>query len=161
VTDKGFTMIKIISRTIFVLVVFNFVSSSVLASDSLISIESGYSVKQTADRFEAVLKKKGLTIFARIDHSSNASTVGLELGPTELIIFGNPKVGTPLMQCSKQVAIDLPQKALFWSDVNGQTWLSFNNPEYLKERHDIKGCDSVIQKISSVLDNLSKAAVAK
>jgi len=136
-------------------------SSSILATESMVSIESKYTVKETADRFQKSLELKGLTLFARIDHKRNASNVNLELAPTEVIIFGNPKVGTPLMHCSKQVAIDLPQKALFWEDKNGQVWLSYNNPEYLKERHNIKGCDKVVKKITAVLDKLSKAAISK
>lgn len=150
-------MLKTISRAIFTLVF----SSSVLATESVISIESNYTVKETTDRFERILEKKGLTMFARINHSVNASNVNLELAPTEVIVFGNPRVGTPLMLCSKTVAIDLPQKALFWEDINGQVWLSYNNPEYLEERHNIKGCEQVINKISDVLGKLSKAATSK
>lgn len=149
-------MIKIISYALFSLVI----SSSVLAAESIISIESQATVKETADRFEKILTEKGLTIFARINHGRNASDVDLTLGPTEVIIFGNPKVGTPLMQCSKTVAIDLPQKTLFWEDTQGQVWLSYNNPEYLKERHNIQGCEQVINKISDVLAMLSKAATS-
>lgn len=132
-----------------------------MASENLVSIKSPYTVKESVDRFEKILKKKGLTIFSRINHSKNAASVGLELMPTEVIVFGNPKVGTPLMQCSKTVAIDLPQKALFWTDAKGQAWLSYNNPEYLKERHNIVGCDHVIEKISGVLDALSRAATSE
>lgn len=150
-------MIKAFSSILLTLVF----SGSVLAAESVISVESNYTVKQTADRFENILKKKGLTIFARINHGENAASVNLDLSPTEVVIFGNPKVGTPLMQCSKTVAIDLPQKALFWEDTKGQVWLSYNNPEYLKARHGIKGCDQVITKISNVLDKLSKAATSK
>ncbi len=150
-------MIKAVSGILFTLVF----SSSVLAADSVISIESHYTVKQTADRFEAILKKKGFTVFARINHSENASSVKLDLAATEVVIFGNPKVGTPLMQCSKTVAIDLPQKALFWEDKKGQGWLSYNNPEYLKQRHSINGCDQLVTKISNVLSKLSAAATSK
>lgn len=130
-------------------------------TDSLVSVKSNYTVAQTADRFENILAKKGLTLFARIDHEANAGSIELDLAPTQVIIFGNPKVGTPLMQCSKGVAIDLPQKALFWEDNEGQKWLSYNKPEYLKQRHNIKGCDAVISKISTVLAKLAKAATAK
>ena len=136
-------------------------ANAALASESLISVESHYSVKKTADRFENILANKGLTIFARINHSENASNVNLDLAPTEVVIFGNPKVGTPLMQCSKTVAIDLPQKALFWEDNKGQVWLSYNNPEALKERHGIKGCDQLVTKISHVLGKLSEAATSE
>jgi uncharacterized protein (DUF302 family) len=136
-------------------------SFSVVASDGLVKYESHYSVKETADRFESIAKSKGLTLFVRIDHQQNANAVGLELRPTEVIIFGNPKIGTPLMQCAQEVAIDLPQKVMVSEDANNKVWLSYNNPNYLMKRHEIKGCDEVINKISDVLSKLSKAAVAK
>lgn len=135
-------------------------SCSAVASESIISVESNYSVKVTADRFDELVKSAGLTLFARINHSQNASTVNLELAPTEVIIFGNPMVGTPLMQCSKTVAIDLPQKALFWQDSDGKVFLSYNDPQYLKVRHSIDGCEGVLDTMSGVLDRLSKAATS-
>jgi uncharacterized protein (DUF302 family) len=150
-------MLKIILSAMFVLAF----TGSALATESIISVESNYTVGATANRFEKVLKKKGFTIFSRINHSKNAADVDLKLAPTEVIIFGNPKVGTALMQCSKTVAIDLPQKALFWQDEKGLVWLSYNNPEYLKKRHGIKGCNQMIAKISHVLDQLSQAATSK
>jgi len=136
-------------------------SASLSAADGLVKLESNYTVKETADRFENIAKSKGLTLFARIDHQQNARGVGLELRPTEVIIFGNPKVGTPLMQCAQNVAIDLPQKVMVNEDANSKVWLTYNNPEYLMKRHGIKGCDNVINKISGVLSKLSNAAVAK
>ena len=134
------------------------ISAYATAVEGIITLESNYSVKETANKFESIIEKKGLTLFARIDHQQNAAGVNLELRPTELIIFGNPKVGTPLMQCSQQVAIDLPQKVLIWKDEKGTVRLSYNNPEYLKERHQIEGCNKVINKISNVLKALTKAA---
>ena len=128
------------------------------ATESLISLESKYSAKETADRFESVLKNKGLTLFARIDHQKNAAGVNLQLRATEVIIFGNPKVGTPLMQCAQIVAIDLPQKVLITEDLDKRVWLTYNNPEYIKGRHAIKGCDEGINKISLILNKLSIAA---
>lgn len=136
-------------------------SFSVAGSDGLVKYESEYSVKETADRFESIAKSKGLTIFVRIDHQKNASSVGLELRPTEIIIFGNPKVGTPLMQCAQDVAIDLPQKIMISQDANNKVWISYNDPNYLMKRHEIKGCDQVITKISAVLAKLSKAVATK
>lgn len=136
-------------------------SFSVVASDGLVKYESNYSVKETADRFEDIAKSKGLTLFARVDHQKNAASVNLELRPTEVIIFGNPKVGTPLMQCAQDVAIDLPQKVMVSEDDNKKVWLTYNNPTYLMERHQIQGCDEVIKKISGVLSKLSEATVAK
>ena len=136
-------------------------SFSVSASEGLVKYESRFSVKETADRFEEIAKSKGLTLFARIDHRKNARGVNLELRPTEVIMFGNPKVGTPLMQCAQNVAIDLPQKVMVSEDANNKVWLSYNSPNYLMKRHDIKGCDEVINKISRVLSTLSKTAVAQ
>ena len=99
-----------------------------------------------------------MTVFVKIDHAERAQKVGKKLRPTELIVFGNPKVGTPLMQCGQSVAIDLPQKALIWEDQEGQVWLSHNDPKYLAKRHGIKGCDEVVQKIENALNNFAKAA---
>lgn len=135
-----------------------FASGYANATESLISIESHHSAKQTADKFASIVEKKGLTLFARIDHQKNAAGADLKLRETEVIIFGNPKVGTPVMQCSQQAAIDFPQKVLVWTDADNKTWLSYNNPEYIKERHNIKGCDKILTKISGVLSALTNAA---
>lgn len=149
-------MKKVITLSTFLFLASFFAS----ASDGLIKYESQYSVKETADRFENILKSKGLTLFARVNHQKNAQDVNLDLRATEVIIFGNPKVGTPLMQCTQDVAIDLPQKVMVSEDENKKVWLTYNNPNYLMQRHDIQGCDEVISKISDVLTKLSNAAVA-
>ena len=128
------------------------------ADSGLVSVKSAHDVKTTADRLENTLKQKGMTVFIRINHALGAQKIGKELRPTELIIFGNPKVGTPLMQCSQSVAIDLPQKALIWQDDKGQVWLSYNDPNYLVERHQLTGCDPVIKKVGKALGNFAKAA---
>ena len=133
-------------------------TTSATASDGLINIQSAHDVKTTADRFENILKTKGMTLFTRIDHAEGAKKVGKTLPATELIIFGNPKVGTPLMQCQQSIAIDLPQKSLIWQDKNGQTWLSYNDINYLTKRHNLTGCNQVIKKIENVLNNLTKSA---
>lgn len=117
------------------------------SGDGLVTLESEYSVKETADRFESIIKSKGLTLFTRIDHQKNATGVNLALRPTEVIIFGNPKAGTALMQCAQNVAIDLPQKVLISEDAQKRVFLSYNNPEYLKARHNIQGCDKVINNL--------------
>ncbi len=129
-----------------------------VASDGVISVPSEYSVEKTADRFENILKERGLTMFARVDHSQNAKNVNMKLRPTEVIIFGNPVAGTPIMQCSQLAAIDLPQKALIWQDSAGKVWFSYNDPEYLMKRHHMQGCEEVIKKASTILSGLSKAA---
>lgn len=133
-------------------------SSLAVAGDGLITIKSSHDVKDTADRLEKNLEKKGMTVFARINHAEGAKKVGKKLRPTEVIIFGNPKIGTKLMQCSQSSAIDLPQKSLIWEDEGGQVWLAYNAPQYLAMRHNIKGCDEVIKKIANALGNFAKPA---
>jgi uncharacterized protein (DUF302 family) len=126
--------------------------------NGLIVVKSEQGVSDTADKFESLLTQKGMTIFARIDHSAGAKKAGKSLRPTELIIFGNPNVGTPLMQCARSIAIDLPQKMLIWEDSEGATWLGYNDPSYLKERHQIAGCDKILHKIAGALQNFAHAA---
>lgn len=135
-----------------------FWSTLAYADSGLISVKSVHDVKTTADRLQSTLKQKGMNVFIRINHAQGAQKVGKELRPTELLIFGNPKVGTPLMQCRQSVAIDLPQKALIWQDAQGQVWLSYNDPNYLVERHGIEGCAEVIKKIKGALGKFAKAA---
>ena len=113
------------------------VSPVALADSGLVSVKSAHSVPVTLDRLEAVLKKKGMKIFNRLNHAKGAESVGVDLRPTELLLFGNPKIGSPLMTCAQSVAIDLPQKALAWEDAKGQVWLSYNAPVYLASRHSI------------------------
>ena len=138
-------------------VLFGLVSVAI-ADNGLVSVKSTHSVKDTADKLEKALAAKGMTVFIRIDHAAGAKKVGLALPPTELVIFGNPKVGTPLMQCSRSVAIDLPQKALIWEDDQGQVWLTYNDPAYLARRHAITGCDAVLEKVGGALRNFAAAA---
>ena len=135
-----------------------FLTTSAYAGSGIISVKSAHDVKTTADRLESTLKQKGMNVFNRINHAQGAQKIGKELRPTELIIFGNPKVGTPLMQCAQSVAIDLPQKALIWQDAQGKVWLSYNDPNYLVERHQIAGCDEVIKKVKGALGKFAKAA---
>ncbi len=133
-------------------------SLPLMAVDGLVHVESAYDVTQTADRLEKILQDKGMTIFNRIGHSAAAQTVGVELRATELIIFGNPKAGSPLMQCQQTVAIDLPQKALIWQDADDTVRITYNDPAYLQSRHNIQGCDKVLGKVSNILSGVSKAA---
>ena len=128
------------------------------AADGVINVQSSFKVKATADRMESILKEKGMTVFNRINHSEGANKVGIKLRDTELIIFGNPKVGSPLIKCQQSVALDLPQKALIWEDEKDQVWITYNNPEYLEKRHDIVGCKQVISKIEKALAGIAKSA---
>ncbi|BCL69264.1 membrane protein [Vibrio nigripulchritudo] len=132
--------------------------SAFAADNGLISVKSHHSVEQTAEKLINVLESKGMTVFTQIKHDEGAKKVGMELRPTRLVIFGNPKVGTPLMKCSQTTAIDLPQKMLIWQDASGENWLSYNNPDYLNDRHGLEGCAKVIGKVKQALGNFAKAA---
>ncbi len=135
-----------------------FLSPMALASQGMIHVKSQHSVADTASKLESLLTEKGMKVFARINHGAGAQSVGKNLRPTELVIFGNPKVGAPLMMCAQSVGIDLPQKALIWEDAQGQAWLSYNDPSYLVKRHEIAGCGEVISKVTKALANFAKGA---
>lgn len=134
-----------------------FCVSLAYGDNGIVSVQSSHDVKTTTDRLVAALEGKGMTVFARIDHAAGAAKVGAELPPTELVVFGNPKVGTPLMKCDRSVAIDLPQKALIREE-DGKVWLSYNNPDYLAQRHDLSGCAAVLDKVRMALGNFANAA---
>ncbi len=134
------------------------VTSGVQAAEGVITMSSAHDVNTTADRLVKALESKGMKIFTRIDHAKGAASVDKKLRPTQLVIFGNPKVGTPLMQCAQSAAIDLPQKALIWEDAGGKVWLSYNDPSHLAKRHTIEGCDKVLTKVGNALGNFAKAA---
>jgi len=112
------------------------------------------------DKLEAIVTEKGMKVMARVDHGANAAKAELELRPTQLLIFGNPKVGTPLMLCSQSIAVDLPQKMLVWQAEDGKVYLGYNDPAYLKGRHATEGCDEVFAKVAGALGNFAKAATA-
>ncbi|MEO7760802.1 MAG: DUF302 domain-containing protein [Casimicrobiaceae bacterium] len=135
-------------------------SSLVWAAEGLIGVKSPFSSKETVDRLEVVLKEKGMTIFARIDHAAGATKVGKQLRPTEVLIFGNPQGGTPFMECNQTVGIDLPLKALVWEDASGQVWLGYNDPTYVAGRHGVPQCP-VVGNMKQALASFAQAAVAK
>jgi uncharacterized protein (DUF302 family) len=110
---------------------------AVQKEEGIVKIPSHHSVDETVDKLKTILQSKGVTLFALVDHSGEAEKVGLKMPPTKLLIFGNPKGGTPLMLASPSVAIDLPLKILVAEDSQGKVWISYNGPEYLKERHDM------------------------
>jgi uncharacterized protein (DUF302 family) len=127
-------------------------------SDGVIRVKSMHSVAASVDKLESALLAKGMTIFKQISHSNGAAKAGFEIRPTELVIFGNPVVGTPLMQCAQLAGLDLPQKALIYEDEAGVVWFAYNDPKYIAQRHNITGCDKVVDKISNALHNFSQAA---
>ena len=153
---KEFTQTTVIT----LLIAISLICSPLLADDSngMIRIKSHNSVDATIDKLEDILKSKGMTIFKRVNHTAGAEKVGMQLRPTELLIFGNPKVGTPLMLCSQTAALDLPQKALAYEDTNGQVWLAYNDPAYMAKRHNTKDCDAAVQKVTNALAKFTKIA---
>ena len=120
--------------------------------NGLMHLECRQSVAETVARLEAALKERGLRIFARIDHSGAATEAGLKMRPTELLLFGNPSGGTPMMIAEPTVAIDLPFKALVWEDETGKVWMTYNKPEYLKSRHGVSG--SLVENLNGLVDLL-------
>jgi uncharacterized protein (DUF302 family) len=116
--------------------------------NGIVDVPSNHSVAQTVDKLKGILQSKGITLFAVIDHSGEAAKVGLKMLPTTLLIFGNPKSGTPPMLAAPSIALDLPLKILVWEDGHGKVWLSYNGPEYLEERHGLPR--DLVQNISAV-----------
>ena len=135
-----------------------FFAGTVHAADGMIAIKSAHSVKDTITKFETLAKERGLHIFARIDHAAGAQKIGKTLRPTELLIFGNPQGGTPLMECAQTAGIDLPLKALAWQDASGQVWLGYNDPQFLAVRHGAKDCGPVAAGLRNALDGLAGVA---
>jgi uncharacterized protein (DUF302 family) len=128
------------------------------ADDGLVDVQSQFGVAETLDRFEAAAKDAGLHIFARLDHAKGATSVGQQLRPTELLIFGNPKVGTGVMSSNQRAGIELPMKVLAWQDAEGEVWLSYTRPDYLFRRFQITDRSEIENKMSGALAKLSKAA---
>ena len=133
-----------------------------MAIDGLRPLRSPHEPKQTMDRLEAEVVARGMTVFSRIDHAAGAVAVGLPLRPTELLIFGHPRAGTPLMQSVQTIGIDLPLKALVWQDASGGTWISWNDPSWLAQRHGLSAeTATAVGSMSAALDAVAKAAASK
>ncbi len=136
-----------------------------MSSDGLITVESRFSARETMDQLIAAVTSAGLFIFARIDHAANAAQVGMELRPTELLIFGNPRGGTPLMQDRQTAGIDLPVKALVWEDEEGKVWLTYNEAAWLAARHELSthskvAIDAIEEGQASLARSIAKSANA-
>ncbi len=124
------------------------------------TIECRYPVREALDRLETALRARGVTIFARIDHAAGAASVGMDLRPTELLIFGNPKAGTPLMQANQAIGLDLPLKILAWEDEAAKVWLSYNDPHWLARRYGLdRAAEPAVEALAVVLSNFAKTAV--
>ena len=125
----------------------------------MIAVKSVYSVKVTMDKYEAAVKAKEMNVFARVDHAAGAARVGKSLRPTEVLIWGNPTSGTPLLQCAQTVGIDLPQKALAWQDAKGDVYLGWNEAAHLlSARHVTPGCEAITTNVDAALLAFAKAA---
>src|SRR5256885_6767279 len=132
-----------------------------MAVDGLTTLSSSNAPKDTMNRLEAAVKAHGMTVFARIDHAAGAAAVGLSLRPTELLIFGNAKGGTPLMQSAPTIGIDLPLKALVWQDASDKTWLSYNDPSWLAKRHSLgHEIGAAVSGMSAALEAIAIVATA-
>lgn len=128
-------------------------------AEGLIAVKSPHSAQVTMNRLEAIVKERGLTVFARVDHAAGAAKVGKTLRPTELLIFGNPQGGTPFIECAQTVGIDLPLKALVWEDASAQVWLGYNDTAYLAKRHEVPDC-AVATNLAKAVAGMAGAAVA-
>ncbi len=127
--------------------------------DGLAICPSSHGPKETMDRLVAAVTARGMTILARIDHAGAAAKANMELRPTEVVLFGNPKGGTPLMQAAQTIGIDLPLRALVWEDADGKTWLAYNDPKWLAERHGVAvGTERTLDAMTDVLAAIAKAA---
>jgi uncharacterized protein (DUF302 family) len=127
-----------------------------LNGTGIVNVPSNHSVAETVEKLKGILEARGITIFALVDHSGEAEKSGLTMRPTKLLIFGNPKGGTPLMLAAPSIAIDLPLKILIWEDNNEKVWVSYNSPDYLKERHDLP--QNLVPNIAVVETLASNAA---
>lgn len=127
----------------------------------IVTLPSAHNVDVTIDRLEAAVKKKGLRVFARINHYQNAKDMGLDMQPSTLLIFGSPKIGAPIMNESPTIGLDVPVKALAWQDKDGNVFLSYNDPAYLKERHGIKTATKPLENMAKALAGLTAHAVAQ
>jgi uncharacterized protein (DUF302 family) len=132
-----------------------------MGTDGLINVQSGFGPEETMKRFERAVTERGMTVFAHIDHGAGAAAVGLSLRPTDLLIFGHAKGGTPLMQAAQTIGIDLPLKALVWQDEAGATWLSYNDPAWAAARHGIgPAVAAPLSAMSKALGAMAEAATA-
>jgi uncharacterized protein (DUF302 family) len=134
--------------------------SAAWSADGLVAVKSLRTPGETMDRLEKVLKANNIVVFARLDHAAGAAQAGRKLRPTQLLIFGNPQGGTLLMECAQSAGIDLPMKALAWQDASGQTWLAYNDPVWIAQRHKAPQCAAAAE-LKKALAAFTASAVAK
>lgn len=134
-------------------------SHTASAADGLVTKVSRHSVAATMDRIESIAKEKGMAIFARIDHAAGAKEVGMKMPAAQVMIFGNPKGGTPLMLASPGAALDLPLRVAVWEDAQGKVWASYNSVSFVQSRHNITGKDELVKNLDSALDAITNKAL--
>jgi uncharacterized protein (DUF302 family) len=153
--------ISILAAKVVVRAATGLVGEPMMTVEGLTTVPSAHGVKDTIDRLESDVKSKGMTIFARVDHAAGAKAAGLALRPTELLMFGNAKGGTPFMQANQTIGIDLPLKALAWEDADGKVWLSYNEPAWLAARHGLPpGIAEATQRLTAAIGAAAKTAAA-
>lgn len=148
---------RVIVSIAFVMVL---LSLPAVAADGLVQKPSAHSTDQTVKRFKGILEKKGIRVFAHVNHRENAQAVNLELNNIQVLIFGNPLLGTPLMQANSTIGIDLPMKVLVWEDANGKVWLAYNEPSYMVARHGIANRQAIVNKMAKALKKMTNAATS-
>jgi uncharacterized protein (DUF302 family) len=136
-------------------------ASPLYAGGDFITKKSSNNIQVSMDQLENALKQRGVAIVARVDHAGAAQKADMKLRPTQVLIFGNPKLGTPLMHTSQQIGLDLPLKVLAWEDAKGQTWLTYENPGMMAGRHGVKEPADILKKMAGVLDAVTTEAAAK
>jgi uncharacterized protein (DUF302 family) len=135
--------------------------SSGLADDGLVTLPSSHGASKTVERLKALLDQKKIRVFAHIDHAAEAEKVGLSLRPTQVLIFGNPRAGTPPMQSRQTIGLDLPLRVLVWEDGAGNVWLTYRRPEFLAQRHHVADRDEAVKALDTGLAALARAATAQ
>lgn len=148
-------------RILLVLALLCISSLATAGDDGIVRKTSANSVQGTLDKLEQIVRKKGFTVFSRIDHAAGAQKVGKELRPTQLLIFGNPKIGTSLMLSNQSMGLDLPIRVAAWEDAEGTVWLAYNDPAYMTTRHQVNDREKVVGKMTGALKNLTDAAAKK
>ncbi|MCP1676412.1 uncharacterized protein (DUF302 family) [Natronocella acetinitrilica] len=133
---------------------------SAQAADGLTAVESEHDLDTTVERLLSALDEAGMNVFGEVDHAAGAERAGMTLDPTYLVMFGNPEVGTRLMECGRSVAIDLPMKALIWEE-DGTVYIGYNDAEYLADRHGLVGCDQVLEQVSGALNRFATHAAGQ
>lgn len=147
------------NKLTFLLIVLLFTGTKLKAqNDTLTKVKSQHAFEKTVEKLQTILSEKGLKIFATIDHAKGAESVSMELRPTTLILFGNPAIGTKLMQCDQRSGIELPMKYLVWEDEDGNVWIGYSEPTLLQTKYILEGCDATIAKMSGALSKFAGMA---